>query len=125
MVLEKNIFFNVLSNCKVMRANDHRDVAILGHMRMLCGTYVKLHVTMLHTKYRSFGSFGSREIFFYVFPIVRVWQAMTPWGRSCMDPRGRVDRIYKEGYYALLHTKILKLLVLWFRRKGFVHVFLL
>ena len=32
MVLEK--IFNVLSNCKVMRANDHRDVAILGHMGM-------------------------------------------------------------------------------------------
>ena len=22
-----------------------------------------------------------------------------------MDPRGTVDRIYKEGYYALLHTQ--------------------
>ena len=32
------MWFNVLSNCKVVRANDHRDVAILGHMGMLCGT---------------------------------------------------------------------------------------
>ena len=33
---------------RLLRANDHRDVAILGHMGMLCGTYVKLHVTMLY-----------------------------------------------------------------------------
>ena len=61
MVLEK--IFNVMYNCKVMRANDQRDVAILCHMGMLCGTYVKRHVTMLHTKYRSFGSCGFREDF--------------------------------------------------------------
>ena len=68
---------------------------------------VKLHVTMLYTKYRSFGSFGFREhfFFFHVFPIVSLWQAMAPWGRAFMDSRGTVDRIYKEGYYALLHTK--------------------
>ena len=39
------------------------------HMGMLCGTYVKLHVTMLHTKYRSFGSCGFRKDFFTYFPL--------------------------------------------------------
>ena len=69
MWFKRRRFFNVLSNCKVMRANDHEDVAILGHMDMLCGTYVKLHVTMLYTKYRSFGSCGFREHFFMYFPL--------------------------------------------------------
>ena len=39
-----------------------------------------------------------KKIFFYVFP-------MTPPGRARMDPKGTVDRIYKEDHYTLLHTK--------------------
>ena len=30
---------------------------------------------------------------------------MTPRGRAIFDPRGMVDRIYKEDHYTLLHTK--------------------
>ena len=61
---EKKIFFNVLSNCKAMEANEHWDGATLGHMGMLCGIYFKLHITMLHTKYRSFVPCSFREDFF-------------------------------------------------------------
>ena len=60
---------------------------------MLCGIYVKLHKTMLHTKYISFGTCGFREDIFHVFPIVSLWQVMTLWGEGCMDPRGTVGRI--------------------------------
>ena len=98
-------FFNVLSNYKAMEANEHWDGVILGHMGMLFRINFKLHITMLHTKYRSIGPCSFREEFFQVFPIESLWQVMTPWGGAYMDPRDTVDRIYKEGYYALLHTK--------------------
>ena len=58
--------FNVLSNCKAMEANEHWDGAILGHMGMLCGIYFKLHITMLHIKYKSFGPCSLRRMFFVV-----------------------------------------------------------
>ena len=71
MVSEKKIFF---SNGKSKGAidpppppgkggiSDPRD--ILGRI------YVKLHITMLHTKYRSFGCCGFREeVFFMYFPL--------------------------------------------------------
>ena len=60
---------------------------------------------LLHTKCRSFGSGGFREDFFHVFPIISLWQIMTPLGHGCMDHRGTVGSIYKEDHYTLLHTK--------------------
>ena len=42
---------------------------------------------------------------FRVFPVIRLWQIMTPPGVACMDPRDTVGRIYKEDHYTLLHTK--------------------
>ena len=39
------------------------------------------HSTLLHTKYESSGSCGfGEEDFFYVFPIVSLWELMTPRG---------------------------------------------
>ena len=64
------------------------------------------HYTLLHTKYESSGPYGfGEEDFFYVFPIVSLWELMTPWGRAIFDPRGMLGRIYKEDHYTLLHTK--------------------
>ena len=33
---------------------------------------------------------------FYVFPIVSLWELMTPWGGAIFDPRGMVGRIIKR-----------------------------
>ena len=80
-----------------MRANDHRD----GHaLRDLCQAPCNNVVYQ-----QKLCVFWFQRTFFHVFPIVSLWQAMTPWGGAFMDPRGTVDMIYIEGYYALLHTK--------------------
>ena len=52
--------------------------------------YVKLRIMMLHTKYRSFGSCGSREENFNIFPIISLWQINTPPGRAMYmyEPQG-------------------------------------
>ena len=91
-----------------MRANDHRDVAILhGHaLRDLCQAPCKNVVYQI----QKLWVLWIQRTFFHVFPIVSLWQAMTPWGGAFMDPRSTVDKIYEEGYYALLHTKNIKAL---------------
>ena len=64
------------------------------------------HYTLLHTKYESSGPYGfGEEDFFYVFPIVSLWELMTPRGRAIFYPRGMLGRIYKDDHYTLLHTK--------------------
>ena len=41
--------------------------------------YKEDHYTLLHTKYESSGPCGfGEEDFFYVFPIVNLWELMTP-----------------------------------------------
>ena len=41
--------------------------------------YKEDHYTMLHTKFESSGPCGFREEdFFYAFPIVSLWELMTP-----------------------------------------------
>ena len=61
MVLKKTIFFLCFSNCKSKGAIDPRGGAISDPRGMLGRIYVNLHITMLHTKYRSFGCCGFRE----------------------------------------------------------------
>ena len=62
--------FLCLSHCKSMGANDPRGWAIFGPRGMICRIYVKLHIRMLHTNFRSFGSCGFREEdFFMHFPL--------------------------------------------------------
>ena len=46
---------------------------------------------------------SEKEFFFYVFPIVCLWELMTP--GAIFDSKGMVGRIYKEDHYTLLHTK--------------------
>ena len=41
---------------------------------------------------------SEKKIFFYVL-------SSRPRGGACMDPKGKVGRIYKEDHYTLLHTK--------------------
>ena len=49
--------------------------------------YVVDHYTLLHIKYVSCGLHGFREDFFYVFPIIRLWELMTL-GRGQFEPQG-------------------------------------
>ena len=69
LVLSKKIFI-CLFHCKSMGANDPRGGAISDPRGMFGRIYVKLHITMLHTKYRNFGCCGFREEdFFTCFPL--------------------------------------------------------
>ena len=45
---------------------------------MVSRIYRGYHYTLLHTKYESSGPCGFREDFFYVLPIVCLWEPMTP-----------------------------------------------
>ena len=68
--------------------------------------YKEDHYTLLLTKYESSGPCGfGEEDFFYVFPIVNLWELMTLRVGAIFDPRGMIGRIYKEDHYTLLHTK--------------------
>ena len=74
MVSEK--IFLSFPNCKSKGAIDPSGGGAISDLRGMLGRiYVKLHITMLHTKYRSFGCSGFREEdFFHVFSIVSLWQ---------------------------------------------------
>ena len=61
-----------------MGANDPRGRAIFDPRGMVGRIYKEDHYTLLHTKYESSGPCGFREDFFYVFPIVCLWELMTP-----------------------------------------------
>ena len=88
-----------------MEANDPREGVIFNLRGIIGRIYVKLCITMLHTKYRSFGSCGFREEDFSHyrpmedFDIHEVWSIWTL--GACM-----VGRIYNGDYQTLLHTKI-------------------
>ena len=49
--------------------------------------YKEDHYTLLHTKYESSGPCGlGEEDFFYVFPIVSLWELMTPGAGPFLTP---------------------------------------
>ena len=52
--------------------------------------YKEEYYTLLHTKYESSGPCGYREEDFYVFPIVSLWELLTPRGGAIFDPRGMI-----------------------------------
>ena len=62
MVLEKKIFF-IFSYYMTMGDDDLRSVANLDPRGMIGRIFVEYHLTLLHTKYTSFGPCGFREDF--------------------------------------------------------------
>ena len=79
--------------------------------RGLIGTiYLVDHYTLLHTEYISCGPDGFKD-FFKVFPIISLWELMTPCGMASLDPRGLIGRIYEVDHYSLLHTKYIRHMV--------------
>ena len=87
VVSEKKNFL-CLSHCKYMGANDPRGGGIFGPRCMIRRIYVKLHITILHTKYRSFGSCGFREEDFFMYFPFSLWQLMTPLGQGLYGSKG-------------------------------------
>ena len=72
-----------------MGDDDPRGVANLDPRGMIGRIYVEYHLTLLHTKYASFRPCGFRgEDVLNVFPIISLWQIMTPPGRGQFGPRG-------------------------------------
>ena len=60
MVSEKKIFV-CFSHCKYMGAKVPWNGAILNPRGIIGRVYIKHHITLLHTKYTSFGSCGFRD----------------------------------------------------------------
>ena len=61
--------------------------------------YKEDHYTLLLTKYESSGPCGfGEEDFFYVFPIVSLWELMTPRAGPFLTPTGMIGRIYIEDH---------------------------
>ena len=50
--------------------------------------YKEDHYTLLLTKYESSGpcGFGEEDFFFYVFPIISLWELMTPGAGPFLTP---------------------------------------
>ena len=49
--------------------------------------YKEEYYTLLHTKYEISGPCGfGEEDFFYVFPVVRLWELLTPRGEAILTP---------------------------------------
>ena len=71
-----------------MGDDDPRGVANLDPRDMIGRIYVEYHLTLLHTKYTSFRPCGFREEDFKMFfPIISLWQIMTPPGLSQFGPQ--------------------------------------
>ena len=105
-VVSKKKIFLCLFRCKSMGANDPWGGAISDTRGMLGRIYVKLHITMLHTKYRSFGCCGFREEdFFHIFSINKpMADNDAPVAGPVWTPGAQLAR-FIEDYYTLLHTK--------------------
>ena len=78
---------------------------------------------MLHTKYESSGLFGfGKEDFFYVFPIVSLWELMTPGAGPFLTPgpwlAGFIKRTTKHCY-----TQNMKALGFVVSEKNFFFIF--
>ena len=65
--------------------------------------YVRYHLLLLHTKYKSSGPHGLREEDF--FPYCMTMGHDDPRGVANLAPRGMIGRIYIEYHLTLLHTK--------------------
>ena len=67
---------------------DPRGVANLNPRGMISRIYVEYHLILLHTKYTSFRPCGFEKKIFKCFPIISLWQIMTPPGRGQFEPLG-------------------------------------
>ena len=54
---------------------------------------------------KALGLVVSEKKISYVFPIVSLWELMTPGAGAIFDPRGMMYRTYIEDHYTLLYTK--------------------
>ena len=87
-----------------MGAIDPMGGAIFDPRGMVGRIYKDDHYTLLHTNYESSRPYGfGEEDFFMFFPLLSLWELMTPRGEAIFDCRGMVGRIYKEDHYTLLH----------------------
>ena len=71
-----------------MRDDDPRGVANLDPRGMIGRIYVEYHLTLLHTKYIVLGLVVLEKKFFKCFPIMSLWQIMTPPGHGQLGPQG-------------------------------------
>ena len=62
-------FYNVFPIASLWELLTPRGGAIFDHRGMIRRIYVKLHITMLHTKYRSFDFCSFREEFYMYFQL--------------------------------------------------------
>ena len=91
--------FLPFSHCKSVGANDPRGGAILTPGAWLAGFIQRSTIHCYIQNMKALGLVVSeKKIFFIFFPCA-------PQGGARMDPRGMVDRIYKEDHYPMLHTK--------------------
>ena len=100
-----------------MGVNDPQGGAIFEPRGMILGIYVKLHIKMMHAKYRSFGSCGVRE---EDFTYISYYKTMTdndaPGAGLVSIPGARFAGFIKRSNIHCYTQNILKLLVLWLRR---------
>ena len=89
MVSDKKIFFFSIVSLRELLSP--RGGTISDPRGMLGRIHVKLHIAMLHTKYRSFGCLGFREEdFFMYFPLADNDAARA---RPVWTPRATISRI--------------------------------
>ena len=91
-----------------MGAKEPRGIANLDPRGMVGRIYVGDHLTLLHTKYLSSGSYGFiEEAFFSFFFYCKSTGANELRSVANLDPRGMIGRIYVGDHLSLLHTKYL------------------
>ena len=67
--------------------------------------YKEDHYTLLLTKYESSGPCGfGEEDFFYVFPIVSLWDLMTPWAGPFLTPGHDWQDLYRGPLHIATYT---------------------
>ena len=99
-----------------MGANDSLGGTFSDPRGIIGRIYVKLHITMLHTKYRNF---ERRSLFFMHFPILSLWQIMAAQGRPMLTPRTLLEGLIKRGTMHC-YTQNMMALGLWVSEIFFV-----
>ena len=90
-----------------MGANEPQGIANKDPRDMVGRIHVDDCLTLLHTKYLSFGPYGFREVFFLSISHYKSMGANEPQDVASLNPRGIVGRIYVGDHLTLLHTKYL------------------